>query len=91
MDISFNGNNIEYNLSYIEDKYILKKRPNGKKSFELVGTYSKLEYVLDQAFFLELSDSSSHSFADVYAAIEEAKEFIGEVASKINETALKQP
>jgi len=90
MDIHFNSENNEYHLKREDGEYVLRKGKVNGERFKVVGRYKRLESVLDQALWLEMEDSTAHSFADVYAAIEEAKEFIRGVASKIEETALKQ-
>lgn len=85
MDISFNGNN-QYRLTHDGEQYVLYKKR--RKKVNVVGSYRKLESVLDAALFCEIADSDAHSFANVYAAIEDAKEFIRGVASKLEETCL---
>lgn len=89
MDISFDGKNNYYRLWHNGVNYVLYMKRKWEKAFNVVGVHSKLESVLEQALRWEISESDSHSFADVYAAIEDAKQFVKRVVSEINETQFK--
>ena len=89
MDISFKSKTNQYRLTYDGDEYLLYKREIGPNSFFVQDVFYKFESVLDWALQLELEDSDAHSFAEVYALLEDVKEMISTVASKINETQFK--
>ena len=93
MNIEFKGKKTNYQLTHDRIQYILSEettvktgKRKGQVIFKPIGFYPKIEQILNKVFDLEISDPDSHSFAELFAAVTDAREFIGMVVSKLAKT-----
>lgn len=97
MKINFKGKRRQYQLAQDERQFILyevtKPKTGKKKGAEIYTgiSYScSLEHILNKVLHLEILDRDSHSFAELFAAIREAKEFIGTLVLENSESQSKE-
>lgn len=92
MEITFKGKKKTYRLTHDGSQFTLSekvKATTGKMKGQYVYSnsryYSQIEHVLEKVLHLEISDSDAHSFAELFAAITEAKTMISTLVSENTE------